>query len=134
MQKGTVNMNKTFVLLAAVLGFIGVALGAFGTHALRSVWEARPDDRATYQTAEEYQLVHAVALLGVAFAASAIAPAGRRWANLAGWLFAAGVVLFSGSLYLLSVLDLRFMGAIAPLGGVAFLAGWACLGVAAWQK
>ncbi|MBL8130628.1 MAG: DUF423 domain-containing protein [Anaerolineae bacterium] len=123
-------MHRTFVLLAAVFGFLGVGLGAFGSHALGAVWEARPDDRDTYQTGTQYHLIHAAALLGAAYVASAVSPTGRRWARAAGWLFAAGIVLFSGSLYLLSVLDLRFMGAVAPLGGAAFLAGWACLGIA----
>lgn len=124
-------MHKTFVILAAVFGFIGVAFGAFGTHALRSVWEARPDDRATFQTGTEYHLIHAVALIGAASVYGAVSEEGKRWARMAGWLFAAGIVLFSGSLYLLSVFDVRSMGAVAPLGGAAFAAGWGCLGTAA---
>ncbi|MBK8022068.1 MAG: DUF423 domain-containing protein [Chloroflexi bacterium] len=123
-------MSKTFVLLAAIFGFLGVGLGAFGTHTLGAIWDARPDDRAIYETGSQYHLIHAAVLLGAAYVVSAVAPSGRRWARAAGWLFAAGIILFSGSLYLLSVLDLRFMGAIAPIGGVLLLAGWASLGLA----
>ncbi len=120
---------RTFILLAAIFGFLGVALGAFGVHALRPTLEAsgRVD---TYETAVQYQLYHALALLGAAWAA-------ERWpgrlTRAAGWLFVLGIVLFSGSLYILAIGTVRFMGAVAPLGGAAFLAGWACLGLAAWR-
>lgn len=120
---------RTFILLAAVFGFLGVALGAFGVHALRPTLEAsgRVD---TYETAAQYQLYHALALLGAAWAA-------ERWpgrlTRASGWLFALGILLFSGSLYILAIGNVRFMGAVAPLGGTAFLAGWAFLGLAAWR-
>lgn len=123
-------MYRNFVILAAVFGFLGVGAGAFGSHALRGVFEARPNDQSTYETAVEFQLIHAVALLGAAAAASAYPNA---WTRRAGWLFALGIVLFCGSLYLLSVLNLRFMGAVAPFGGGAFVAGWAYLGIGAWR-
>jgi uncharacterized membrane protein YgdD (TMEM256/DUF423 family) len=122
-------MQRTFTVWAAALGFLGVAFGAFGTHALGALLDAA-GRRATYETAVQYQLVHAAALLGAAWAAGQWP---GRWTRWAGWLLAAGVVLFSGSLYVLSIFNLSIMGAVAPLGGACFLAGWACLGAAAWQ-
>jgi len=117
---------RSFTLLASILGFVGVALGAFGAHALRE--SLSPRDLEIFETAVRYQLVHAVALLGVAGATT-------RWpessAVLAGWLFVAGVVVFSGSLYLLVLSGQRWLGAVTPLGGVALLAGWVALGWAA---
>lgn len=113
-------------MAAAVLGFLGVALGAFGAHALRASLE--PRDLEIFETGVRYQLVHAVALLGVAWVAS-------RWpgtaAGLAGWLFIAGTAVFSGSLYLLVLTGPRWLGAVTPLGGLALLAGWLSLGWAA---
>ena len=121
-------MERTFLIAGAVLGFIGVALGAFAAHGLESRLSA--DNLDTYQTAARYHIYHALALLGVAYAAQRF---GGGWTTAAGWLFIAGVVLFSGSLYLLAVSGLKALGAVAPLGGLCFLAGWACLGVAAWR-
>ncbi len=124
-------MPRTFLLLAALLGCLGVALGAFGAHALESRLEA--NDRAdTYQTANRYHLIHAVALIGVALVATQITPA-SNWVNWAGNLLFLGTLIFSGSLYILAVFDLRIMGAVAPIGGTLMVAGWLCLGVAAWQ-
>lgn len=122
-------MARTFILIGSLLGGLAVALGAFGAHTL----EARlsPDDLSTFQTAVRYQMYHALALLAVAFALDRWPDAGVL--NLAGWLFVAGVVLFSGSLYLLSLAGIRWMGAVAPLGGAAFIAGWLCLALAAWR-
>ncbi len=116
--------------LAAFFGATGVALGAFGAHGLAGFFAANPDAEGTFRTAVQYHQIHALALIGAAWAANRFS---ERWSRLAGWLLAAGIVLFSGSLYLLSLLDLRFMGAVAPLGGAALVAGWACLGVAAWR-
>ncbi|MFN0067203.1 MAG: DUF423 domain-containing protein [Limisphaerales bacterium] len=107
--------------VAAVLGFLAVALGAFGAHGLKPVLE-RHGTLATWDTAVLYHAVHAVALL--ALAARARVPA------FTAWCFVSGLVVFSGSLYLLSVTGVRWLGAITPLGGVAFLVGWAAL---AWQ-
>jgi uncharacterized membrane protein YgdD (TMEM256/DUF423 family) len=118
-------LSRTFTLLAAICGFLGVALGAFGAHALSSTFEARPADRATYDTATQYLQVHALALLGAAWLVDKHPQ--RRTVRAAGWLFFAGTILFCGSLYILSVFDVRWMGAVAPLGGAAFLAGWTCV-------
>ena len=119
-------MSRTFIITAALLGLSGVGLGAFGAHSLAALLEA--NDRATtFDTATQYHLIHALALL-----ASAWLPG--QWARRAGWLFILGVILFSGSLYLLAIFNLRFMGAVAPFGGLALMAGWACIGWSAWQR
>jgi uncharacterized membrane protein YgdD (TMEM256/DUF423 family) len=113
-----VKPERSLLVIAAVAGFLAVALGAFGAHALRGVLEAS-HHMDTWKTAVQYHLAHAVALLGVALAGSGF----RRTA----WCWAAGTVLFSGSLYLLSVTGLRWLGAVTPFGGLLLLAGWAAL-------
>lgn len=122
-------MDRTFTIIAAVMGFLGVATGAFGAHALETTLKANGRE-GTFETATQYHLYHALALLAAAWAAS-------RWpdnlAYWAGYCFIVGVVLFSGSLYALSLTNQRWLGAITPLGGLAFLAGWLCLGLAAWR-
>ncbi|MCM2329998.1 Uncharacterized membrane protein YgdD, TMEM256/DUF423 family [Geopseudomonas sagittaria] len=118
-------MSRLFVLLAALYGFTGVALGAFAAHGLRG--RLSPEYLAVFHTGVLYQLVHALALLGV----GALALHWRsRLLAAAGGLFAAGILLFSGSLYLLTLSSLR-VGPVTPLGGVCLLAGWLCLGIAA---
>ncbi len=121
-------MDRLFVIAGAISGFLGVAAGAFGAHALRDRLPA--DLLAIFETGVRYQMYHALALLGAAWAAT-------RWpggfATASGWLFIAGTLIFSGSLYLLSLTGMRWLGAITPLGGVAFLAGWLCLFLAAWR-
>jgi uncharacterized membrane protein YgdD (TMEM256/DUF423 family) len=106
------------VRIAGVLGFVGVGLGAFGAHGLRDVLE-RHGRVGTWETAVLYHLLHAVALLGVAY----LRPV-ARWTT---WLFCGGILIFSGTLYLLALTNLKWLGAITPVGGVLFLAGWACL-------
>lgn len=123
-------MNRTFVLAAALLGFIGVAAGAFGAHALRDALS--PRDLEIFETAVRYQLIHAVALLGVA-AASARWPEVSGALNLAGWSMIAGVLIFSGSLYALVGTGVRGLGAVTPIGGVGLLLGWAALAWAAFK-
>jgi uncharacterized membrane protein YgdD (TMEM256/DUF423 family) len=123
--------SRNFVLLAALFGFLGVAAGAFGTHGLAAYFAAHSDREGTFHTATQYQMYHALALIGAAWLAERNP---GRWSRWAGYLFAAGIVLFSGSLYILSLFDLRIMGAVAPLGGLAFLAGWACLGLATLRE
>jgi len=108
------------------MGFLGVALGAFGAHGLRT--RLGPEMLAVFETGVRYQMYHALALLVLGALAPGIA---GRLATAAGWSFTAGIVLFSGSLYLLALTDVRILGAITPLGGVAFLIGWACLAYAA---
>ncbi|HEX7918478.1 MAG TPA: DUF423 domain-containing protein [Gemmatimonadales bacterium] len=120
-------MDRRFLLLGALSGFFAVAAGAFGAHALREV--LAPDLLAVFETGARYQMYHALALLLVAVI-SASAPQ-RRTVAAAGWFFVGGTLLFSGSLYLLALTGTRWWGAVTPVGGVCFLAGWVCLGVAA---
>lgn len=119
-------MQRTFLALGSISALLAVAAGAFGAHAL----EARlaPDLLAVFETGARYQMFHALGLLGVAWAASRLSGGP---AAAAGWLFVAGTILFSGSLYLLALTGERWLGAVTPVGGVAFLAGWACLAWAA---
>ena len=122
--------SRNFVLLAALFGFLGVVFGAFGAHGLNAYFAAHPDLQDDFRTGTQYHLIHALALVGAAWVAERYP---GRWSSWAGYLFAAGIILFSGSLYVLALTDLRIMGAVAPLGGLALLAGWACLGLAAWR-
>ncbi len=119
-------MERTFVGVAAGLAFVAVALGAFGAHGLARVFQADPELETTYRTAVQYHMVHALGLLAVAWAMTRWPDSLLSWA---GYCFIAGIALFSGSLYLLAVTGLRWLGAVTPLGGVAFLAGWALLAV-----
>lgn len=121
-------MERLFVVVGSVLAGLGVALGAFGAHALKA--RLAPELLAVYETAVRYQLVHALALLATA-AVHARWPG--RLAAAAGWLFALGVLLFSGSLYALVLTGVRGLGAITPLGGLAMICGWMCLAAAAWR-
>ena len=118
-------MNTLFLILAGIFGGLGVAFGAFGAHALR---DRRSEDKLeTFETGVRYQMYHALALLLAALAATA--GPGSIWIRLAGWLFVAGMLVFSGSLYLLAIRGKRWFGAITPFGGLAFIAGWGCLAV-----
>lgn len=114
--------ERVFAALGALFALVGVALGAFGAHALRGTVAAA--DLAIFETGVRYQLVHALALLAVAWATT-------RWPGAAvsagGWAFALGIVVFSGSLYALVLTGARWWGAVTPVGGVAFLVGWALL-------
>jgi len=116
-------MDRTFLLVAAVLGFLGVALGAFGAHALKSRLSA--EMLAIFETGVRYQMYHVFALLIVSVAIGQLGQA--RLLGLAGWFFLAGVLIFSGSLYALALTGTRALGAITPFGGLALLAGWALL-------
>jgi uncharacterized membrane protein YgdD (TMEM256/DUF423 family) len=118
-------VDRLFFGLGAASGFVAVAAGAFGAHALRARLSA--DLLGVFETAARYQMYHALALMAVAWAAARWPGALPQWA---GWLFVAGTVLFSGSLYALALSGVRWLGAITPLGGAAFLAGWICLTLA----
>ena len=119
-------MNRTFWMLGCAFGFLAVAAGAFGAHALRA--RLGPELLAVWETAARYQMYHALALLAVAMAAG-------RWPGggwtAAGWLFTGGILVFSGSLYLLAFSGVRWLGAVTPLGGLCLLAGWIALALAA---
>jgi uncharacterized membrane protein YgdD (TMEM256/DUF423 family) len=121
-------MDRLFFIMGAVSAALGVAAGAFGAHGLRG--RLTPDMLNVFETGVRYHLIHALGLLSVAWATT-------RWAgqamNAAGWLFLVGTVLFSGSLYALSVSGVRAVGIITPLGGIAFIAGWFTLAWAVWQ-
>jgi uncharacterized membrane protein YgdD (TMEM256/DUF423 family) len=125
---------RTVLALGAVNGFLAVALGAFGAHGLKSVPGMDEYRLGVWKTGTEYHLAHALALLFVALLADRLPPATRGLARTVGWLFVAGIVIFSGSLYALTLTNLRVLGAITPLGGVSFLAGWAILLLAALGK
>jgi uncharacterized membrane protein YgdD (TMEM256/DUF423 family) len=115
------------VVLSALAGFSGVALGAFGAHGLRKRLEQATDGARRgewWQTGATYHLVHALA---IGLAASLTTQVGSGWLRCAAWSFAAGIALFSGSLYVMAVTGWRKLGAVTPLGGLAFLAGWVCL-------
>jgi uncharacterized membrane protein YgdD (TMEM256/DUF423 family) len=121
-------IERTFAAAGALSALIAVAAGAFGAHALRA--RLAPDLLAVFETGARYQMYHALALFVVAWAAT-------RWpvgaVRASGWLFVAGTVVFSGSLYLLSLTGTRWFGAITPLGGALFIAGWAALAVGILQ-
>ena len=122
-------MGSTFLLIGAVLGFLGVAFGAFGAHALRSRLSA--DMLAVFETAVRYQMYHVFAILIVAAAIGHIGNA--RMLVISGWCFTAGVVLFSGSLYALALTGTGVLVVITPFGGLLFLAGWASLAIFAFR-
>jgi uncharacterized membrane protein YgdD (TMEM256/DUF423 family) len=123
-------MEKLFTMLGSLFMFLAVALGAFGAHGLRD-YLTQHNLADTFETAVRYHMIHALALFVTAWAAGKWA--GTTLPTWAGYLFVAGILLFSGSLYLLVATRLRWLGAITPLGGVAFLAGWLCLFLAAWR-
>ena len=119
-------MDRFFFRCAAVAGLVGVALGAFAAHALKA--RLSPELLAAFETGVRYQMYHVFALLAVALAWTR---GEERLFAAAGWLFLAGMLVFSGSLYLLALTGVRGLGAITPLGGLAFLAGWLCLALGA---
>lgn len=119
--------DRIFVFLGALNMFLAVGAGAFGAHGLRRILSA--DMLQVWQTAVTYHMAHALSLLAIAALAPRFAHAAGMW-NAAGWLMFAGIVIFSGSLYLLAGTGIRWLGAITPLGGTAFLAAWALV---AWQ-
>jgi uncharacterized membrane protein YgdD (TMEM256/DUF423 family) len=121
-------MPNTFLILGAINAFLCVAIGAFGAHGLKE--KLSPDMLAVYQTAVQYHFYHALGLVAVGLVLLHF-PSSRS-VTLSGWMMLAGIVLFSGSLYALSLTGMRWLGAITPIGGVAFLLGWALLAYGAW--
>lgn len=124
------KMTKFFISMAAIMAGLSVASGAFASHALK----ARLSQRALeiFETGSKYQMYHALALLIVGLLLSCSDEASTLL-NTASWAFIIGIVLFSGSLYALSLSNIKWLGAITPLGGVAFLVGWGCLAITAWS-
>ena len=121
-----VNLPRFFTLAGSISAFLAVAAGAFGAHALKR--QLTPESLAIFETGARYQMYHAIALFPCAW----LAMQGWRLAPPAGWLFIAGTVLFSGSLYLIALTGISRFGLITPFGGVAFLGGWLCLILCAW--
>ena len=121
-------MDRLFFMLGSLSAFLAVVLGAFGAHALKARFPA--DLLAVFEVGVRYQMAHALALLAAAWAHT-------RWPGgvltTGGWLFVAGTVFFSGSLYLMTLTGTRWLGAVTPIGGVAWLAAWLCLAWAAWR-
>jgi uncharacterized membrane protein YgdD (TMEM256/DUF423 family) len=123
-------MSRTFLLVAAVSGFLAVALGAFGAHGLRASLESAADGAKRlewWNTAAHYHLIHSLA---VALAGYLVERSPGSAATVSGWCFVAGIAVFSGSLYVMTVTGLRALGAVTPIGGVLLLVGWAA---AAWS-
>src|SRR5436309_3326880 len=116
-------MDRTFLLIGSILGFLGVALGAFGAHGLKSRLSA--DMLAVFEMAVRYQMYHTFAILIVAAAIGHVGNA--RLLVLAGWVFLAVLLLFSGSLYALALTGVGTLGAVTPIGGALFFVGWVCL-------
>jgi uncharacterized membrane protein YgdD (TMEM256/DUF423 family) len=122
-------MDRPFALFGALSGFVAVACGAFGAHALKA--RLTPDQLQIWETAARYQMYHVAPLFVVAWLCSS-GPC--PWAERAGWAFLLGTFLFSGSLYALALTGVRSFGAVTPLGGVALLAGWLMLALAVRQR
>jgi len=116
--------------MGSILAGLAVATGAFGAHGLQKL--VTPERLETWDKAVRYQMYHALALLLLAWAITHW-PEQVKLFSAGGWLFLTGVVLFSGSLYLLVLSEIKILGAITPLGGVAFVAGWLCLVIAVWR-
>jgi uncharacterized membrane protein YgdD (TMEM256/DUF423 family) len=125
-------MDRVFLSLGAASAFVAVAAGAFAAHALRDRLSA--DMLGTWQTAAAYQMYHALVLLAVGIVLGRFSSEGPPWLTAAGWFFLAGTVLFSGSLYALALSGVTWLGAVTPLGGVAFLLGWAVFAIGVWQR
>jgi uncharacterized membrane protein YgdD (TMEM256/DUF423 family) len=123
-------MAKTFLMIAAISGLLAVVIGAFGAHGLKG--RVTEDLLAIYQTGVQYHFYHSFALLVVGLLLLQFPLAGLF--NWSGWLFVIGIVVFSGSLYVLSLTGIRWLGAITPLGGLAFIAGWLTMAIAVYQN
>ena len=120
-------MDRTFIFIGALMGFVGVGLGAFGAHGLKGRLSA--EMLAVFETGVRYQMYHALALLALGALMSRLE---GRAVVVAGWSFTAGILIFSGSLYALALSGVTMLGAITPIGGVAFLIGWIALAIAAF--
>lgn len=122
------NISRGFLVSGAIFGFLSVAFGAFGAHALKTLLS--PYSLDVFQKAVHYQGSHALALLLTGLLLQQHPLPSLRWA---GGFFIAGILLFSGSLYLLAMTDIRILGAITPVGGLSFLTGWLFLAVGCWK-
>ena len=123
------DIQRTFLVLAGISGALAVATGALGAHALEKTLS--DDMLDVYHTGARYHMYHTLALFGVALLWKYVQ---NVWVKSAGWLFAAGIVIFSGTLYLLAITGITKLGMITPLGGVSFIAGWLCLALGAAKR
>jgi uncharacterized membrane protein YgdD (TMEM256/DUF423 family) len=121
-------LHRLFLAIAAILGGTAVAGGAFASHALRD--QLTPRMLEVFETGIRYQMYHALALFGIVLLLQRT-DVSSAWLIVAGWAFVVGILIFSGSLYALSLSEVKILGAITPLGGVAFLMGWGCLALSA---
>lgn len=124
----TMQANRTFLAVAAVLGFLAVAIGAFGAHGLKP--HLTQEAMGWFETGSRYHFYHSLAILAVALLAKGDS---KLW-SYTGWAFLLGILLFSGSLYVMAVTGIKVLGAVTPVGGLAFLAGWGMLAVAGWRR
>ena len=120
---------KVFAIIGAIGALLSVAFGAFGAHALRNTLSPAMQD--TFETGVRYQMYHSLALFVVAWSIDRFGPA---LFTPAGWFFIAGIVIFSGSLYILTISGMKWLGAITPIGGVSFIIGWGMLAYAYWKN
>lgn len=123
-------MERLFAVAGAFFMFVGVGAGAFGAHGLSGYFERYPELKGTFETAVRYHLVHGLGMFAASGMMGKVEEMLPTWAGVA---FASGILLFSGSLYLLVLTRHNWLGAVAPIGGLAFLVGWLCLGLAAWR-
>jgi uncharacterized membrane protein YgdD (TMEM256/DUF423 family) len=123
-------MAQLFMVTASILAGLSVAAGAFASHALKPQLSERAME--IFETGAKYQMYHALALLFVGLAITQVETP-SIWLRMAGFAFITGVLIFSGSLYTLSLSGIKWLGAITPIGGAAFLLGWGCLAVATWK-
>ena len=126
------DLDRAFISLGSLSGCLAVAAGAFAAHALRDRLSA--DLLEVFQTGASYQMYHALALVAVGILLPRFSISGSAWLTAAGWLFVGGTILFSGSLYALALSGARVLGAVTPLGGVAFLLGWLALALGIWRS
>jgi uncharacterized membrane protein YgdD (TMEM256/DUF423 family) len=121
--------NRNILFLGAIFMALAVLLGAFGAHALKN--SLPPEMLAVYKTGVEYQFYHALGLLLIGVTGFQI---DSKWLRRSGLLLTLGILLFSGSLYVLALTGIKVIGAITPIGGVSFIAGWICLAIAVWKR
>lgn len=124
-------LTRIFLATAALFGGFSVASGAFASHALKDQLSDRSLE--IFETGARYQMYHALALLLVALILSRTDEASQTFFAVSGWAFIVGTLIFSGSLYALSLTNIKLLGAITPLGGVAYIVGWVCLAIAGWN-
>lgn len=124
-------MTKFFLIMVPVFGFLSVGLGAFGAHGLKEHFTKFPNLGENYKTAVLYQMYHTLALFIVVWLTTKVP---TNLVNWVGYLFIFGILVFSGSLYIMSITGIRWLGAITPIGGLSFLLGWICLVFVAWRN